>query len=376
MTDQSETPAYSMGLMSGTSADGIDGAVIKIHEGKFTLVATESLSYPEILRQSVLDVCAQKIMDRSEAKNIENQLSGLFADISLQMIDKVSSISVCVIGCHGQTVHHSPETKPPFSIQLADGTTIAQRTGIPVVTDFRAHDIAAGGQGAPLAPGFHLAAFQSSKERRAVVNIGGIANITVLPKDRHDQVVGYDIGPGNTLMDNWCLRHFSSPFDRDGLIAESGTPQPDLLEILLDEDYFAKPPPKSTGLELFNLDWLDSKLTRWRNDNQCVNRDVLSTLSMLTARIISATINHSRPEIDSVFICGGGAKNIGLVKQIQRRCQAPVFDTSALGIGPQWVEAAAFAWMAYQTAKGLPSTLPSVTGATRPCIAGTINNPQ
>lgn len=368
-------PIYAMGLMSGTSADGIDGVVLQIDHNRFNLIATETLPYPETLRQSVRDVCNQKIRSRSEAGEIEVQLTALFTAVSKKLLEKTPAVSIRVIGCHGQTVHHSPDSNPPFTIQLADGKTIARQTCIPVVTDFRSRDLCAGGQGAPLAPGFHLAAFHSSEEQRAIINIGGISNITILPKDQSSHVIGFDIGPGNTLMDNWCRRHFSCTFDTDGQIAESGIPQQGLLKILLDEDYFAKPWPKSTGVELFNLDWLDEKLEKWNNGTDVNPRDILASLSVLTVHTICETVNQFEPRVDTVYVCGGGALNIGLMKQLGQRCQAKVLSTQSLAVGPKWVEAAAFAWMGYQTIQGLASTIPSVTGARHPCIAGIIDNP-
>ena len=368
-------PVYAIGLMSGTSADGIDGVVLQIDNNRFNLVATETLHYPQTLRQSVRDVCNQKIRDRSEAEEIEIQLTDLFIAVSKKLFEKTPSVSIRVIGCHGQTVHHRPDSNPPFTIQLADGKTIAEQTGIPVVTDFRSQDIRAGGQGAPLAPGFHLAAFHSSEEQRAIINIGGISNITILPKDQSNHVIGFDIGPGNTLMDNWCAKHFSCAFDTNGQIAESGNPQQDLLKILLDEDYFTKPWPKSTGVELFNRNWLDKKLKKWNGNKDINPRDVLASLSALTVHSICETVNQIEPQIDTVYVCGGGALNIGLMKQLDHGCRAKVLSTRSLAMGPKWVEAAAFAWMGYQTTQGLASTIPSVTGARQPCIAGIINNP-
>ncbi|MCY4312640.1 MAG: anhydro-N-acetylmuramic acid kinase [Gammaproteobacteria bacterium] len=375
MTGEPEMPIHAMGLMSGTSADGIDGVVLQIDNNGFSLVATETLPYPETLRQSVRDVCSQKIHSRSEAREIEVQLTELFTAVSRKLLDKIPSASTRVIGCHGQTVHHSPDSNPSFTVQLADGKAIAKQTGIPVVTDFRSEDMRAGGQGAPLAPGFHAAAFRSSEEQRSIINIGGISNITVLPKDQNSHVTGFDIGPGNTLMDSWCRRHFSCAFDADGQIAESGSPQPELLEILLDEDYFAKPWPKSTGVELFNMGWLDKKINKWNGSAEIIPRDVLTSLSALTVHTISETVNQLEPKIDTVYICGGGALNAGLMRQLGQRCRAKVLSTQSLAVGPKWVEAAAFAWMGYQTTRGLASTMPSVTGASHPCIAGIVNNP-
>jgi len=373
MVTTSNMPNYAIGLMSGTSADGIDGVILQIHKGRFRIIANETLPYPETLRQSVRDVCTKRILNRSQAKDVEDQLTDLFIAVSKKLLDKAPPSSIQVIGCHGQTVHHSPDSKPPFTIQLADGEAIAKQIGIPVVTDFRSQDIAAGGQGAPLAPSFHLAAFHSSKEQRAIINIGGISNITVLPKDQSDHVIGFDIGPGNILMDSWCRRNFSCAFDTDGMIAKSGSPQQDLLTVLLDEDYFAKPPPKSTGVELFNIDWLDQKLTQY---NKYINpRDILASLSAFTVHTICHTVNQLQPRIDTVYICGGGALNIGLMRQLSQRCLANVISTESLSVGPKWVEAAAFAWMGYQTSQGLTSTIPSVTGAKHPCIAGKLNSP-
>lgn len=369
-------PFHAIGLMSGTSADGVDGVVLAIHDGDFSILATETVPYPDTLRQSVRELCDRRIRRNAEAGVVEDRLNSLYADVATRLKDKVAPVPIDIIGCHGQTVNHSPDSDPPFTLQLGNGATIARRTGIPVVSDFRSRDISAGGQGAPLAPAFHLAAFHSSCEHRAVINIGGISNITILPKGSDGKVIGFDIGPGNTLMDNWCSEHFSVPFDPQGSIAESGTVQDDLLDILLDEEYFGKEPPKSTGLEMFNPEWLDGKLRRWSGDGTYDNRDVLATLSALTASTIGQTVNDIHPDIDTAYICGGGACNSGLMDRIRRRCRAKVLDTGSAGIDPKWVEAAAFAWMAYQTAQGRPSTLPSVTGARYPCIAGTVSQPD
>ncbi len=375
MSQPKET-VYAIGLMSGTSADGIDGVVLAITDhNQPGIAASLSASYPVATRNRVRELTARKITHQKQSGGLDIELTGLYAEVANQLIQEIAPRKVAVIGCHGQTVHHSPHSDPPFTIQLASGEQLARLTGHTTVTDFRSADIAMGGQGAPLACAFHQAVFANSEQHRAIVNIGGISNITWLPKDPNAEIIGFDTGPGNTFMDYWCRRHFNRNFDQDGEIARSGRIQPDLLALLLKDPYFDAPRPKSTGLEYFNEEWLQAVLDAWQGGARSNNTDILTTITALTASCIADQINTLQPSVDSVYLCGGGARNSLLVELIKQRTSATVESSLALGIDPQWVEAAAFAWMAWRTLNGLTSTLPSVTGASRATVAGTIHTP-
>lgn len=365
-----------MGIMSGTSADGVDAAVIEMqHDDSVSIIGTHTTPYPPNLKKQIRAICAERISSRSHARELESVLTQQYAAAALALIAATTPKSVDVIGCHGQTVHHSPNSTPPFSVQLVDGDALAQLTGSTVVTDFRSADLLAGGQGAPLAPGLHNAQFRSAECTRVIVNIGGIANITCLPKDAKADVIGFDSGPGNTLIDYWCREHLGCEYDRNGDMADIGRVQPDLLALMYNDPYFARPWPKSTGLEYFNDRWLNEKLALWGGMDHASKTDILATLTALSAYSIVQQIRLIQPVAEEVYICGGGAKNRFLARQIAKRSKLPVCTTTALGIDPQWIEAAAFGWMAERTLRQLPSTLPAVTGAKRATIAGTVSLP-
>ena len=373
---QARQTVYAIGLMSGTSADGIDGVALRLADhNRPDIAASLSVGYPVAIHNRVREVTARKIRHPGQSAGLDLELTGLYADVANRLIRKIAPGKVAVIGCHGQTVHHSPHGNPPFSIQLADGAELARLTGHTTVTDFRSADMTMGGQGAPLACAFHQAVFAHRAEHRAIVNIGGISNVTWLPKDPNMPVTGFDTGPGNTFMDYWCRRHFNCDFDNNGAIARGGQIQPDLLALFLEDPYFAAPPPKSTGLEYFNENWLQAVLNVWKGAAGANHTDILATLTALTAHCITAQVNALKPPVDSVYLCGGGSRNALLVNRIKRLSTAKVESSLALGIAPQWVEAAAFAWMAWRTVNGLTSTLPSVTGASRPTVAGTLHIP-
>ncbi len=375
MSETKET-VYAIGLMSGTSADGIDGVVLAItNHNQPDIAASLSISYPATIRNRIRKLTARKITHQKQSDGLDIELTGLYADVANQLIHKIAPRKVAVIGCHGQTVHHSPNSNPPFSIQLASGEELARLSGHATVTDFRSADIAMGGQGAPLACAFHQAVFANNEQHRVIVNIGGISNITWLPKDPNAKIVGFDTGPGNTFMDYWCRQHFNRNFDYNGEIARGGQIQPDLLALLQKDPYFDAPKPKSTGLEYFNEGWLQDVLNVWQGGARSNNTDILTTLTALTASCIATQINALWPPVDSVYLCGGGACNSLLVELIKEQTSATVESSLALGVGPQWVEAAAFAWMAWRTLNGLTSTLPSVTGASHATVAGTVHPP-
>lgn len=371
---EDSTPA--IGLMSGTSIDGIDGVLLSITSPhRIAIEATIHMAFPAALQKQINALLSEAAVDLDEIGRLHSRLGDLYAQTANRLKSKSGDAAVAVIGCHGQTIRHRPDGKFPFTLQLGNGAIIAQRTGIPVVTDFRSADLAAGGQGAPLAPAFHRTVFASRDETRAVVNLGGIANITHLPAGEDAEVAGFDTGPANTLLDGWCRRHFDAPFDRHGAHAAAGAVQEKLLDTLLSDSYFARPPPKSTGREYFNLAWLGRILA----DDEFAHlapADVQATLTALTAESVASQLGRLTPAVEAVYVCGGGAHNQTLMTMLGERCRVEIRTTSELGIDPQWVEACAFAWMAHQTMARTPATLPSVTGAARPTVAGAIYFPD
>ncbi len=365
--------ALYIGLMSGTSMDGVDAALVDLTEaGGASLIATHTESIPPSLLTTIIQL-SQNRGTPDELGHCDRQLGELFAKAAAAVLSKrPAGGTVVAIGSHGQTIRHQPVGAHPFTLQLGDPNLIAERTGITTVADFRRRDMAAGGQGAPLVPAFHHAVFGSDSEHRALINIGGIANISWLPAGSNAAAGGFDTGPGNGLMDYWAQRHLGKPFDHNGNWAASGKLLPELLEQMREEPYFDQPAPKSTGKELFNGDWLDAK----SGINKAEPVDVQRTLLELTAVTISRQLPSTRPL--AVYACGGGAKNLALMARLQELLieeDASVSTTSELGIDPQWVEAAAFAWLASQTVAGLPGNVPTVTGASGPRILGAIYPP-
>jgi anhydro-N-acetylmuramic acid kinase len=282
----------------------------------------------------------------------------------------VAKTSVRAIGSHGQTIRHRPRLDAPFTLQIGDPNVIAVETGLPVVADFRRKDMALGGQGAPLVPAFHEAVFRSAQRDRIVLNIGGIANLTVLPARADGAVTGFDTGPGNTLLDRWANRVLGEAMDRDGRLAAAGQVRPDLLARLQSDPYFRQPPPKSTGPEQFTLEWLDAHLAAMGEVVSAA--DVQATLLALTAETIGSDIRRL-PGIQApdVFVCGGGARNPVLMQALQHALPGSKVDrTEALGVPGEWVEAMAFAWLARQHMEKRPGNLPAVTGARRLAVLG------
>lgn len=377
--------ARAIGLMSGTSVDGIDAVLVALAApGEsaaaatgIAIEATLHLDFPAALREGIEALIARPdAADLDAVGRLHTRLGRLYAEAA-NRLQREAGAPAAVIGCPGQTIRHRPDGDNPFTWQLGDGAVVAHLTGVPTVTDFRAADLAAGGEGAPLAPAFHRAVFADAAETRAVVNLGGIANITHLPAGGDGAAVtGFDTGPANTLIDDWCRRHFDAPFDEGGEIAATGTVERRLLDALLAEPYFARRPPKSCGREIFNRDWLARVLAADRAFAQLPPADVLATLTMLSAATVGAQLKLLRPAVDRVFVCGGGARNRTLLAFLGDRCGAAIADTAALGIAPQWVEACAFAYLAWQTVRRVPATLPAVTGASRPTIAGALYFPD
>lgn len=359
-----------IGLISGTSADGID-AVLMESAPTPRITATHFSPYPDAVRERVLKLSTGHHSGDpvDEFGGLDVELGELFAAAALALLEEsgTPASKVRAIGSHGQTVRHRPRARHPFTLQIADPNVIAARTGIAVAADFRRRDVALGGQGAPLLPAFHKVAFAHADEERVVANIGGIANITLLPPQ--GEVLGFDTGPGNVLMDLWSREHLGAAYDEDGDFAAGGKMDEGLLATLLKDPYFAAPPPKSTGPEHFNHGWLMAGL----NGRKLEPADVAATLSELSARSIAEAVLRHAPMTRKVYVCGGGAHNSHLMQRLASRLAGTeVASTETLGIHPDWVEAAGFAWLAQQTLEGLPGNLPSVTGAGKSTVLGAI----
>jgi anhydro-N-acetylmuramic acid kinase len=359
--------------MTGTSLDGVDAVLADFEQGEPRLIASRAHAMPDDLRERLVAIIDQPArVDLDHLGTAHRQLGVVCAEAVAALLSEAghSAADIAAIGCHGQTVRHSPDGDLGFTLQIGDAATIATHTGIVTVSDFRSADIALGGQGAPLVPAFHRAAF-GAPTPRVIVNIGGIANISVLAAD--GSVTGFDTGPGNTLLDDWCRRHREQPFDRAGEWGRTGSVLKPLLATLLDDPYFAAPPPKSTGREYFNSGWLGEHLARL--DQPPAAGDVQATLTELTARSIAGAIAGRAPDA-AVYVCGGGAGNLYLLERLGAALPETTVSTTAdLGIDPDWVEAAAFAWLAQARLQGEPGNVPRVTGAAREAVLGAVHAP-
>ncbi len=360
-----------VGLMSGTSIDAIDAVLIDADKEKFKVIATHSYVWPDSVRKTLLTLSLEKQAESTlhEISLLDRIVGKEFANATLALLaqQQLSPQDITAIGCSGQTIYHSPDSTPSYTYQIGDPNTIAELTGITTVADFRRRDIAAGGQGAPLATAFHQAMIHSLQENRIVLNIGGIANITVLPADKHLPVIGFDTGPGNTLLDVWTQQIHHLPLDKNGQWAKTGQVNDKLLTALLTDAYFSRPTPKTTGRDYFNLSWLMFYLTKFNLPSE----DVQATLAQLTIQsIVQAIISHIPKRL---FVCGGGVHNPILMQGLKTNLPGCIVEsTGILGIDPDWVEAACFAWLAKQRLAKQPSNLPSVTGAKRPASLGCI----
>ena len=361
-----------IGIMSGTSLDGVDVALCSFEKGGCQLIATHFLPYPDALKLELLDLHQPSQNELEASILLGNQLAKLYAEAVKALLKSAhkKASDVTAIGCHGQTIRHRPELG--FTLQIGNAALLAELTNIAVVSDFRSRDIAAGGQGAPLVPAFHQAMFTSNKVNRAIINIGGIANITYLGKNGADlnsgEVLGFDSGPGNMLLDSWAKLKIDKDYDADGAWAATGVVHESLLFDMLAEPYFALPPPKSTGRDLFNDHWLKQHQLYPHLEPQ----DVARTLVALTAQSIVDALNKCG-DIDEVYLCGGGAHNSLLAGELQALLgNKKVLTTKELGIDVDWLEAVAFAWLAKQTLENKPSNLPAVTGAKGLRVLGAI----
>jgi anhydro-N-acetylmuramic acid kinase len=360
--------ALFIGLMSGTSLDGVDVALVQFNEAqKPHVLQTHFLAYPAELRTQILALQHPTENELETTELMANTLAKLYADAVNQLlaIAALPPNEISAIGCHGQTIRHRPELG--FTLQIGNPALLAELTGITVVADFRSRDIAAGGQGAPLVPAFHKAIFAHPQLNRAVINIGGIANITYLASN--SDLIGFDSGPGNMLLDAWIKQHKNLSYDANGAWASSGEIIAPLLSAMLAEPYFALKPPKSTGRDLFNDAWLARHLAVSDYSPQ----DVACTLVSLTAKSIFIALQHHCSDVDEVYLCGGGAHNALLVEQLQNFLGSKKVETTdKLGIGVDWVEAIAFAWLAELCLNQQTASLPEVTGAKGARILGAI----
>jgi anhydro-N-acetylmuramic acid kinase len=360
------THALYAGLMSGTSLDGVDAVLADFSAPRPRILASSHVAFDPALRAELLALNSAGADELERAALAGNALARAYARAveALDLDAHGGAGAVRAIGCHGQTVRHRPERG--YTIQIGNAALLAELTGIAAVADFRSRDVAAGGQGAPLAPAFHAAVFSSAAEDRAVLNLGGIANLTWLP--RGGEVGGFDTGPGNCLLDLWAARHLGAPHDAGGAWAAGGNPDPRLLETMLAEPYFAAPPPKSTGRDLFNAGWLEARLQGGEEP-----RAVQATLLELTAQSVAAAIATHCAGARRVIACGGGVQNDALMRRLAELLIPAALESSeAHGIAPQLVEAAAFAWLAKQAIEARAASLPAVTGARGARVLGAI----
>ncbi|MCT8762516.1 anhydro-N-acetylmuramic acid kinase [Glaesserella parasuis] len=361
-----------LGVMSGTSLDGVDLALVNFSQTP-KLIAADFTPMPDTLRVALSQLVKKGETSLQTLGELDHQLALLYADSIQWFLAKhqLNADDIVAVGCHGQTVWHSPKGQYPFTMQIGDMNLLAARTGITTVGDFRRRDMAFGRQGAPLVPAFHQAVFSSPERLTVVLNIGGISNISVL--NPNQQTIGYDVGAGNTLLDIWIEKHLGKRYDANGEWARTGKIHSALLALLLDEPFFQLPPPKSTGRELFNLEWLEHKLTQIE---PLPAEDVQATLVEFTVQsIVQALRQIENPNAyhSVLLVCGGGAKNPLIMERLQTHLiDWQVSTTTEYGLDVDYVEAAAFAWLAYQRIHNLPANLPSVTGATQEVSLGAI----
>jgi Predicted molecular chaperone distantly related to HSP70-fold metalloproteases len=366
-----EGRTHYIGIMSGTSLDAIDAVLVELDDiGRCRALGSAALELPDTLRRELLALNTPGEDELSRAAQASVALAQLYASVTWEVLNSTgfNADTISAIGVHGQTVRHRPDLG--FTIQLNAPALIAELTGIDVIADFRSRDIAAGGQGAPLVPAFHAAQFRTTHSR-VILNVGGIANITILQAD--GGIRGFDTGPGNMLLDAWVQHHLGHAYDNGGAWAASGRVLQPLLDRMLADPWFQLPPPKSTGRDDFNLRWLESHLTEVydaANAEKPNPADVQATLLQLTTRSIAEAVRHHAPDARDILICGGGCGNTALRQALETATGLPLKTTDECGLPAQWVEAAAFAWLAWCHDAGKPAGLPAVTGAHKPTILG------
>lgn len=355
-----------IGLMSGTSLDGVDAVLVDYSGNAHRVIGDAFNPYDDRLRAQLLSLHQPYAGELHDAAVLGNQLARMYARAVDDLLRKTGILrqDIVAIGCHGQTIRHRPDAG--YTIQLGNGALLAELSGILVVCDFRSRDLAAGGEGAPLVPAFHASVFSHPSAHRVIVNIGGIANLSDLPPS--GDVRGFDTGPGNALMDAWIQQHLGKPFDKDGAWAQSGRPDDKLLNSLLADEFFSRKPPKSTGRETFHLPWVEQHLTGRERPE-----DVQATLLALTTSSIARSVRSYCAGTTEVYLCGGGAQNRALISSLKAMLPGvSIARTDELGVGADWVEACAFAWLANQALQRRPGNLPAVTGARGVRILGAI----
>ncbi len=358
-----------IGVMSGTSLDGVDVVLAAIDDRMVAQQASYLHPIPPAIRQAVLGMCQGQAVTLSQVGELDAQLGNLFAEAVLGLLEKagIAAEEVTAIGCHGQTVWHQPKGDTPFTMQLGDNNRIAAMTGITTIGDFRRRDMAWGGQGAPLVPAFHQALLAHPTEQRMILNIGGIANLSLLLPGQ--PIRGYDTGPGNMLMDAWIAQQQGLSYDKDAQFACQGHVDLTLLQHMLSDPYFSEPAPKSTGREYFNVAWLEQQLA---SVQPLPPEDVQATLAELTATTIADQVQLAGG-CDRLLVCGGGARNPLVMARLSAMLAGTeVSTTDAFGVSGDDMEALAFAWLAFRTLSGQPGNLPSVTGASRETVLGAI----
>ncbi|MES2899609.1 MAG: anhydro-N-acetylmuramic acid kinase [Pseudomonadota bacterium] len=362
----SHTSTLYIGLMSGTSMDGVDGVLADFADGAIRTVEAAFVPFPAALREALMALQASGPNEIEREALAANGLAASYAECVHALLPAASG-SICAIAVHGQTTRHRPELG--YTRQTNNPALLAELSGIAVIADFRSRDVAAGGQGAPLVPAFHQAQFGLPGQTRVVVNIGGIGNISVLHAD--GRVGGFDTGPGNVLMDGWIGRHKGLDYDADGAWAAGGKVDRSLLATLLAEPYFSLPAPKSTGRDLFHMEWLDARLAGY---DHLAPQDIQATLTALSAHSIAAGIKSQADQVQAVYVCGGGAYNAALMSALSDALggTVQVESTAVLGVAPNRVEALAFAWLGYCFTQRLPGNLAAVTGAKGPRVLGAL----
>lgn len=371
--DASVPRALFIGLMSGTSLDGVDGVLADFGPSRPQVLAHASIPFPDELRDRFLSLNRSGVDELRRAALAAQELVNLYARVVNQLLARTGlpATAICAIGAHGQTVRHQPPSGGGdlgYSVQVNHPALLAELCAIDVVADFRSRDLAAGGQGAPLVPAFHQAWFARPGETVAVLNLGGIANLSLLGVDGH--VIGFDCGPGNVLLDGWCQRHTGAAYDHHGEWAAGGQVQSDLLARLMAEPFLAQHPPKSTGRDLFHLHWLERQL---QGLPPLPPQDVQATLAAFTAQAAAEDLRRQAPGASRLVVCGGGALNRTLMRELARRVTpVPVETSDEHGLPALQVEATAFAWLAERTVRRAPSSLPAVTGARGPRVLGAL----
>lgn len=371
-----------VGLMSGTSIDGVDVALVEINQQHCKMIDSLNYDIDHDIKTQLSSLSSPLVQRNSLTQNrieqmatLDTRMGHIFAKAvnALLQKNKLKPSDICAVGSHGQTLRHRPDQAFPFTLQIGDPNVIAETTGITTIADFRRMDIAAGGQGAPLAPAFHHAVLRSKEKDRIILNLGGIANITYLPKDNSKDVIGFDTGPANTLLDHWFKQHHPSSnddFDRDAKFAQTGIVHQELLKHLLNDEYFTKTYPKSTGREYFSLNWLNQIIEK--NGLFISTKNGQATLIELTAITIANAIDKIVTDDYQLLACGGGMHNAYLLQKISERLNIAVEKTNDFGIDGDYLEAMTFAWLAYRRVNELSGNLPSVTGAKSERILGAL----